>query len=93
MAWLWLWCRPEAAAQIGLLAWELLYAAGTALKREEKKKRLCLALSFFVFLAMCSWAMEVPGPVIEPTSLPPTGACSFMEQPGALQILNSIPFY
>ena len=38
---LWLWCRPEAIAPIGLLAWEPPYAAGAALrtqKREKKKK-------------------------------------------------------
>ena len=35
---LWLWCRPAAAAPIGPLAWELPYAAGVALKSQEKKK-------------------------------------------------------
>ena len=29
---LWLWCRPAAVAPIPPLAWELLYAAGVALK-------------------------------------------------------------
>ena len=28
---LWLWCRPEAAAPIQLLAWEHPYATGVAL--------------------------------------------------------------
>ena len=32
LALLWLWCRPAAAALIQLLAWELPYAAGMALK-------------------------------------------------------------
>ena len=36
---LWLWCRPAAAAPIQLLAWELPYAAGTALKKNKKKKK------------------------------------------------------
>ena len=36
LALLWLWCRPEATALIGPLAWELLYAAGAALKRQER---------------------------------------------------------
>ena len=35
---LWLWCRPAAAAQIRPLAWELPYAAGVALKKQERKK-------------------------------------------------------
>ena len=35
---LWLWCRPAAAALTGLLAWELPYAAGVALKSKGKKK-------------------------------------------------------
>ena len=29
---LWLWCRPAAVAPTRPLAWELPYAAGTALK-------------------------------------------------------------
>ena len=37
---LWLWCRPAAAAPIRPLAWELLYAARTALKKAKKKKKV-----------------------------------------------------
>ena len=36
---LWLWRRPEAAAPIQPLAWELPYAMGKALKRQKKKER------------------------------------------------------
>ena len=38
LVWLWLWLcwRPAAAAPMGPLAWELLYAAGTALKNKTK---------------------------------------------------------
>ena len=32
---LWLWCGPEATALIGPLAWELPYAAGVTLKRQN----------------------------------------------------------
>ena len=35
---LWLWCRPEAVALIGPLAWEPPYAIGAALERPKKKK-------------------------------------------------------
>ena len=35
---LWLWCRPAAAAPIQPLAWELPYATGAALKKQEYKK-------------------------------------------------------
>ena len=35
-----LWCRPVATAPIQPLAWESPYAAGAALKRPKKKKRL-----------------------------------------------------
>ena len=35
---LWLWHRPAATAMNGPLAWELLYAADAALKRQKKKK-------------------------------------------------------
>ena len=36
LAWLWLWCRPAAAALIRPLAWELPYAMGTAVKIFKK---------------------------------------------------------
>ena len=35
---LWLWCRPVAIASIRPLAWDLQYASGVTLKRQEKKK-------------------------------------------------------
>ena len=35
---LWLWHKLVASAPIGPLAWEPLFAAGTALERQEKKK-------------------------------------------------------
>ena len=38
-AWLWLWCRLEAAALIQPLDWELPYATGVALKRQKTKKK------------------------------------------------------
>ena len=37
LAFLWLWRRLAAAAPIQLLAWELPYAVGAALKRQIKK--------------------------------------------------------
>ena len=36
---LWLWCRKAAAAPIGPLALELLYAMGAAIKTKRKRKR------------------------------------------------------
>ena len=39
LAWLWLWCSLAAAALIPHLAWELLYAESTALKKKKKKKK------------------------------------------------------
>ena len=35
---LWLWCGPPAAALIQLLAWELPYTVGAALKKQSKNK-------------------------------------------------------
>jgi len=35
---LWLWHRPVATVPIGPLAWELPYAAGAALKRQNQKQ-------------------------------------------------------
>ena len=40
LALLWLWCRSAAVAPIGPLAWEPPYAAGEALKKGRKKKRM-----------------------------------------------------
>ena len=36
---LWSWCRPAATALIGPLAWELPYAMGVALKRQNKQTK------------------------------------------------------
>ena len=36
---LWVWCRLAAAGLIQPLAWELPYAAGAALKRQDEKKK------------------------------------------------------
>ena len=38
-AWLWLWHGAAAAAPIHPLAWELLCAAGTALKKKKKTQK------------------------------------------------------
>ena len=35
---LWLWCRLVATALIQPLAWEPLYASGSAIKRPKEKK-------------------------------------------------------
>ena len=35
---LWLWCRPEATAPTGPLAWEPPYAVGVALKRQKSPR-------------------------------------------------------
>ena len=37
LALMWLWCRPAAVVPIWPLAWELPYAMGAALKKQEKK--------------------------------------------------------
>ena len=39
LALLWLWGRPEAAALIQPLTWELPYATGAALKSHKKKTK------------------------------------------------------
>jgi len=37
LAWLWPWRRPAATVPVQSLAWEPPYAAGAALKRQNKK--------------------------------------------------------
>jgi len=39
LALLWLWHRLAAAALIGPLAWELPYATGAALKKQNKQTK------------------------------------------------------
>ena len=36
---LWLWCRLEAAALIGPLAWEIPYVTGTAERKGKERKK------------------------------------------------------
>ena len=46
---LWLWCRSAAAALIGPLAWEPLYATSTALKRQKDQKQTKKNPFFWIF--------------------------------------------
>jgi len=39
-AMLWLWCRPVATAPIQPLAWEPPYAAGAALEKAKRPKKI-----------------------------------------------------
>ena len=56
-AFLWLWRKPEAAAPIGPLAWELPYATGVALKKQKRKrKRLVFRVKKEVVFF---WDMEI----------------------------------
>ena len=41
LLWPCLWHKPGAVAPIQLLAWELPYASGVALKRKKKKEFIC----------------------------------------------------
>ena len=50
---LWLRCRLGAAALIQPLAWELLYAAGAALKRQKNKQSNILLIAVNLFFV---WA-------------------------------------
>ena len=42
---LWLWCRAAVAAPILLLAWELPYATGAALKKKKKRGKRAIFLT------------------------------------------------
>ena len=44
LALLWLWRRPAAIAPIRPLAWEPPYAAGTALEKAKKIKKLIIII-------------------------------------------------
>ena len=55
---LWLWCRLVAAAQIRPLTWELPYAMGVALKRQNKEIKMFL-----------SWRSHCGSAEINPTCL------------------------
>ena len=47
--WLWLWHRPAVVALIQLLAWELPYALGVALKNKK------YIYSSFIITVACVW--------------------------------------
>ena len=46
---LWLWCRPAAVALNQPLTWELLYAAGVAIKKRKKERKGAKFESFILF--------------------------------------------
>ena len=52
---LWLWCRPAATAPTRPLAWEPPYAVGTALKRQEEKKRVKTILNSQAIQNQVNW--------------------------------------
>ena len=56
--WLWLWCRPAAAALIHSLAWEFPYAMGAALKRPKKKKKFKLIFFFLYITLYLTWKLS-----------------------------------
>ena len=51
LALLWLWCRQEATAPNRPLAWELLYAMGAALKRQNVC--VCVCVCVCIYLKTC----------------------------------------
>ena len=59
---LWLWCRLEATAPIGPLAWEPPYAVDSGLKRQKSISIMSISFFpfFFFFLGPHPWHMEVP---------------------------------
>ena len=50
LALLGLWCRLATVALICPLAWELLYAAGAALKSKKKKKKKKKEKAYYIKL-------------------------------------------
>ena len=62
---LWLWCRPVATTLIRPLAWELPYAAGTALKSKKQTKHL-LSISGKRFLNRLSRSSPVAQCIEDP---------------------------
>ena len=55
---LWLWCRLAATAQIQLLAWELPYAMGVALKRKKNSIFLSLEIQIFIIHVNSSQSLK-----------------------------------
>ena len=69
--WLCLWCRPRAAALIGLLARELPYATGAVVKTTTTTKPLLgtlfylllLPMRFVLFVCLFVWLLPFLGPL------------------------------
>ena len=73
---LWLWHRPVSTAPIGPLAWESPYAAGAALEKDKKKKKVRKKKAGWVQLTH----LRNPTPTIS-SSLPSEGFHSNEEFP------------
>ena len=59
---LWLWCKLAATALIQLLAWELPYATGAALKRPKNKKEFPVVVQQLMNLtSICEDEGSIPG--------------------------------
>ena len=69
---LWLWCRPGVVAPIWLLARELPYAMGTALKSKQTKIEHWYNIDPFSTLQFICWKTWVPWLVKFPTVWLPT---------------------
>ena len=76
LAWLWLWRRQVATAQIQPLAWEPPYAEGVALekaktKKKKKKKKKGITVFFIFYSAPLIAPASAPQQVIPTSSLFP----------------------
>ena len=86
LAWLWLWCRPEATAPIQPLAWELPYAAGAALKSTPRKRAWqneTYEINLKVLLALPVWKVNI----IQESDIP--GSQEFASIIGMLKMQGS----
>ena len=66
LAWLWLWCRPAAAAAIRPLVWELPHATCVALKTNKKLVNFIIQNKTRDFFFGCPVAYRVCRPGISP---------------------------
>ena len=65
-AWLWLWCRPAAAALIEPLSWEPPCATGAALKKKQKFKKRMIEFNRALGMATGSSCLEIILPSLWP---------------------------
>ena len=91
MVWLWLWCRPAAAALIHLLAWERPHGVGVALRKRKKKANQTSRGKESVLSSVCEDAKPALTEIIPAVDTSAVqGQCPVFSRPEMMALLSPI---